>query len=386
MGTGKPSSIEELWVTLRKRLAESDYLCTYATEMAFEGDVWARVVDVVTEMGLNTKLACLTSHAVHPGRSLSAWKNFCSQELGPDVNVLGTNNRLDIVVRHPEYGSIGIEVKCLGTTGHAGKLTQGVGQAVLALAHRDRTLLIIHCGTMSIAERKRLREISTKMCNGMRTAVVVVPHETRSLSKERRSQDLSENSLSRRERRSTRTEWRWQEGAVDPDGEHIEVRYGDASNTRYEEWIPIALIGKPRRRVFRVRWLRMLPAIDTAIIGEVHRELDFYLVDKREPNPWAYAIYHCSTGANMYSKVHWSYFPSGRQGERQSSMVIQRSGKSGSKIRQSETARRERGRLGYLKRRPNNNVKGFDYTCVFLLTLDWLAPGHWTEEQIRRLA
>ena len=136
-----------------------------------------------------------------------------------------------------------------------------------------------------------------------------------------------ELSPSLRERRSTRTEWGWQEGAVDPDGEHIEVRYGDASNTRYEEWIPIALIGKPRRHVFPVQWLRMLPAIDAAIIGEVHRELDFYLVNKREPTPWAYAIYHCSTGANMYSKVHWSYFPSGQQGERQSSMVIQRSGK-----------------------------------------------------------
>jgi hypothetical protein len=24
--------------------------------------------------------------------------------------------------------------------------------------------------------------------------------------------------------------------------------------------------------------------------------------------------------------------------------------------------------------------------CVFLLGLDWLAPGRWTEEQIRRLA
>ena len=33
-----------------------------------------------------------------------------------------------------------------------------------------------------------------------------------------------------------------------------------------------------------------------------------------------------------------------------------------------------------------HSVKGFDYACVFLLGLDWLAPGRWTEEQIRRLA
>ncbi|MFH1941141.1 MAG: 3'-5' exonuclease [Pseudomonadota bacterium] len=33
-----------------------------------------------------------------------------------------------------------------------------------------------------------------------------------------------------------------------------------------------------------------------------------------------------------------------------------------------------------------HSVKGFDYACVFLLGLDWLEPGRWTEEQIRRLA
>lgn len=33
-----------------------------------------------------------------------------------------------------------------------------------------------------------------------------------------------------------------------------------------------------------------------------------------------------------------------------------------------------------------HSVKGFDYACVFLLGLDGLAPGRWTDEQIRRLA
>lgn len=126
MVIGKLSSIDELWVTLRNQLADSEYLPTYATEMEFEADVWARVIDVATEMGLNTGLACLTSHTTHNGRSPAAWKEFCSQELGPDVNILGANNRIDIIVKHPEYGSIGIEVKCLGANGHAAKLTQGL--------------------------------------------------------------------------------------------------------------------------------------------------------------------------------------------------------------------------------------------------------------------
>jgi hypothetical protein len=91
------------------------------------------------------------------------------------VHVLGSNNRLDIVLKHPECGSIGIEVKCLGATGHAGKLTQGLGQAVLGLAHRDRTVLAIHCGTVSADERERLRKVVNEICEGTRTAVVVVP-------------------------------------------------------------------------------------------------------------------------------------------------------------------------------------------------------------------
>jgi superfamily I DNA/RNA helicase len=34
-----------------------------------------------------------------------------------------------------------------------------------------------------------------------------------------------------------------------------------------------------------------------------------------------------------------------------------------------------------------HSLKGFDYACVFLLGMDWLAPSNrWTEEQIRKLA
>jgi len=49
------------------------------------------------------------------------------------------------------------------------------------------------------------------------------------------------------------------------------------------------------------------------MIAAAGRELDFYLVEKGGANPWAYAKYHCNTAANMYSSVHWSYFPSGKE-------------------------------------------------------------------------
>lgn len=39
------------------------------------------------------------------------------------------------------------------------------------------------------------------------------------------------------------------------------------------------------------------------------KELNFYLVEKGEKDPWQYAIYHCGTASNIYSDVHWGYFP-----------------------------------------------------------------------------
>jgi hypothetical protein len=49
-------------------------------------------------------------------------------------------------------------------------------------------------------------------------------------------------------------------------------------------------------------------AYSTAV-NAVIRELDLYLVEKREPHPWRYARYHCGTAANLYSCIHWSFCP-----------------------------------------------------------------------------
>src|SRR5262249_165479 len=91
----------------------------------------------------------------------------------------------------------------------------------------------------------------------------------------------------------------------------------------YEQWLPIALIGNPTNHVFPVRWL-VSPGSPShkQMIDAVKRKLDFYLVEKRETDPWAYAKYHCNTSANIYSSVHWSYFPNGNPGQRHSSRVF----------------------------------------------------------------
>ncbi len=42
--------------------------------------------------------------------------------------------------------------------------------------------------------------------------------------------------------------WKWKRGFVDPRGEHIEIRCGDAKNSDYDSWHPIALVGKPENQ------------------------------------------------------------------------------------------------------------------------------------------
>ena len=120
------------------------------------------------------------------------------------------------------------------------------------------------------------------------------------------------------------SQWRWQEGVVDPQKKHIELRYGDAGTSNYEDWQPIARIGKPEQNIFIVEWLITpdLPEYQSMITG-TRGELDFYLVEKGEPNPWAYALYHCNTASNIYSRVHWSYFPDGQDSMREASELIQ---------------------------------------------------------------
>ena len=123
--------------------------------------------------------------------------------------------------------------------------------------------------------------------------------------------------------KNTQATWQWEAGAVDENTEHIELSYGAAGKHPYESWTPIARLAKPNGHVFTVEWLLKpdAPRYEPMLTATRH-DLDFYLVEKAEPNPWAYALYHCNTGVNMYSAVHWSYFPNGRAGKRRASTVI----------------------------------------------------------------
>ncbi len=117
--------------------------------------------------------------------------------------------------------------------------------------------------------------------------------------------------------------WKWIRGNVDRSRPHIELRFGDAGTSDYDSWIPIAIIGEPIGHCFSVQWI-----VDEnnpkfyKIINQTRHELNFYLVELPEEDHWTYAKHHCNTAANMYSNIHWSYFPEGEDGERHSSKVI----------------------------------------------------------------
>jgi hypothetical protein len=104
--------------------------------------------------------------------------------------------------------------------------------------------------------------------------------------------------------------WRWEEGAVDRADDHLELTYGDVQTQKPEAWVPVARVSRPQGAVFRVEFL--VPPADPArqvMVDAVRKELDFYLVELGERDPWGYAIHHCGTAANVYSQVHWACFP-----------------------------------------------------------------------------
>ena len=93
----------------------------------------------------------------------------------------------------------------------------------------------------------------------------------------------------------------WAEGSVDKKTEHIEINYKENSD-------PVALIGKGDGTNFVVQFLITKEQPNNETLKVVSSELDCYLVDLEERDPWQYVKYHCTTSSNLYSNVHWHYY------------------------------------------------------------------------------
>lgn len=135
----------------------------------------------------------------------------------------------------------------------------------------------------------------------------------------------------------SRSDWRWVEGLVDTNDDHIKLWHGkpptaDRGGAVRQSGRPVALLARGRGKTFTVQFLVTARPRDqrtAKILKDVRRELDFYLIELStpdRPDPWAYAQYHCYTAANIYSKVHWGWYPKGpkRASVSHSSRVIRR--------------------------------------------------------------
>lgn len=97
---------------------------------------------------------------------------------------------------------------------------------------------------------------------------------------------------------------------MDTRNEHMELRYGDLNHQKPDDFVSVAVVSPPSKFTFVVQFLVDYDSgLNKDMVEAVRKELDFYLVEKGEHDPWQYCKYHCTTAANLYSKVHWLYFP-----------------------------------------------------------------------------
>jgi hypothetical protein len=101
--------------------------------------------------------------------------------------------------------------------------------------------------------------------------------------------------------------WQWFPGKVNLQNRYFELKYGN-------DPAPVARIGIGENKNFMVEFLlNVNDDIDKLkeIFGEVLWEIELYLINNSEPDPIEYMINHTKKCANMYSKVHWRYYPKG---------------------------------------------------------------------------
>lgn len=102
---------------------------------------------------------------------------------------------------------------------------------------------------------------------------------------------------------------RWHEGQVDRTHAHLKIRYVPDIEDPETGYLVAVVSTAPNDRSFVVEFLpQSLPATlaPGPIIDEVKREIDFFLIEKREKDPMKYLLYHCTTASNLYSQVQWS--------------------------------------------------------------------------------
>ena len=92
----------------------------------------------------------------------------------------------------------------------------------------------------------------------------------------------------------------WTEGIIDENDDHIKLWFKENIN-------PTAMVATQKKQLI----VQFLDLQDQEAINAVVKDLDFYFIELGKEDPWEYAIYHTTTASNVYSDVHWGYFPKG---------------------------------------------------------------------------
>ena len=101
--------------------------------------------------------------------------------------------------------------------------------------------------------------------------------------------------------------WQWFPGKVDINNRYFELKYGNTP-------APVARIGIGDYKNFVVEFLININddiERQKEIFNEVLFEIELYLINNSVPDPIEYMINHTKKCANLYSRVHWRYFPKG---------------------------------------------------------------------------
>ncbi|HMN23508.1 MAG: hypothetical protein IT276_01125 [Ignavibacteriaceae bacterium] len=100
--------------------------------------------------------------------------------------------------------------------------------------------------------------------------------------------------------------WKWQPGKVDLGNRYFELKYGSVP-------APIARIGIGESKTFIVEFLFNEIELEKRqeMFSEIIWEIELYLINNSDADPVEYMINHTKKCANMYSRIHWRYFPKG---------------------------------------------------------------------------
>lgn len=101
--------------------------------------------------------------------------------------------------------------------------------------------------------------------------------------------------------------WTWLPGKVDKQNRYFELKYG------YDPK-PVVRIGIGANKIFIIEFLLNLNEDIEKLqemFCEVLWEIELYLINNSEPDPIEYMINHTKKCANVYSRVHWRYYPKG---------------------------------------------------------------------------